>query len=255
MISELEPDEGPEEPGRTGAASDVLGAEPQGPGRWPWRWVLGTAVATVVVGAATLQAVGYGEPSRPDLHHYRLSGDGPCGGDVLQPLSSAFGPGRTDSTALVSRTGPVLDQGQCLFTARVPLAGTQWTAWYKVTVTVELHKKTDPAPEFEARNRHYGPDLDAFAVAATDATDRVTPVTGLGDRAYLLDGHRLDHALTVLHGGAVLTIDAAADEPWAGPGTAPPPDAAGLPPEPPGLPPLHEALIASMRRLMSALSG
>lgn len=250
MITELESAEEPEGPEESSAGVDVMSAEPRGPGRWPWRWVLMAVVATAAVGAITLQAIGYREVSPPDLHHYRVSDVSPCSGDNLKPLSDAFGPS-SDVSSMERRTSSALDQAQCEIDAQVPIAGTHWQAWYKVTVTVELHKKTDPAPEFEARNRPNGPDLDPFAISALANVDRVTPVPHLGDKAYLLDGYgsdwyERDHVLTVLHGGAVFTLDARAQERWASP---------GLQQKLPTLPPLRPALIATMHRLMSAQSS
>jgi hypothetical protein len=256
LITEVESAEGPDGPDgpeEAGAAADVVDAVPGGPGKRPWAWALGAVVVTSAAWALTLQGIGYGEASPPDLHHYRLS-DNPCGGFNLKPLADAFGITSLPVGSAVIGTGPALDTSQCDMAAQAPVAGTRWKMSYSVTVTVELHKKTDPAAEFEDRNRPHGPGFDSSTVTSADATDRVTPVPHLGDEAYLLVGDDTDRALTVLHGGAVFVIDVAAVEQWADP-AHPPPDTDGYPQQPPSLKRLDPALIATMRRIMSALSS
>jgi hypothetical protein len=251
VITEPEMAGQPEEPGDT--ADVVSGADARDRGRWPWLWVFGTVLATSAVWALTLHGIGYGHDAAPDLHHYRLTGS-PCAGDDLQPLTDAFGTGHFASQPAQTRQGPTLDQTQCVLDAQGP-AGAHWEAVYTVTVTVELHKKTDPAAEFVDRNRPHGPNLDpSYVLPVIDETDRVSPVPHLGDRAYLLTGDDRDRALTVLHGGAVFTLDLAADEQWAGPGALPP-DALGYPQQPPGLSRFDPALTATMRHLMAVLSA
>ena len=79
-------------------------------------------------------------------------------------------------------------------------------------------------------------------------------VPHLGDKAFLFTGSDTDQALTVLHGGAVFTVDLGAVQQWAGPGD-PPTTAKGLPQQPPGLTRFHPAMEATVTRLMSVLSG
>jgi hypothetical protein len=67
-----------------------------------------------------------------------------------------------------------------------------------VTVTVELHKKTDPRAEFD--------DQRALILPTLVPASRVIRVPGLGDEAYFLvtDPDQID--LKVLHGGLVLQL-------------------------------------------------
>lgn len=258
MITEPESADLPEEPREPDALpqADVVstapGSAPRSGGTWPWRWTLGAVVATSAAWALILQGTGYGHASAPDLHHYRLT-DSPCQGDNLKPLADALGATRTSANPAEIRTGTALDQAQCVMGAEGTV-GEHWQSTYTVTVTVELHKKTDPRPEFEDRNRPHGPDLDPSGAAAdTDETDRVALVPDLGDEAYVLAGDDSHQALTALHGGAVFTVDVDADTQWTGAGGVPP-DANGYPQQPPGLTRLQPALIATVRRVMSALS-
>ena len=208
---------------------------------------------TSAVWALTLHAIDFGQDSLPDLHHYQLTGS-PCAGDELKPLTDAFGTSHYASGAALIRKGRTLDQAQCVLDAQAP-AGAHWNAVYTVTVTIELHKKTDAAAEFADRNRPLGPNLDpAFALPVIDETDHVSPVPHLGDRAFLLTGDDRDLGLTVLHGGAVFTVDLAADEQWTGPGALPA-DAYGYPQQPPSLTRFDAPMTATVRRLMSALSA
>jgi len=254
MITEPEPADEPAEsagPRARADEADVVGAEPRGRARWPWGWVLGAVLATSAAWAVTLQAVDYGRPSPPDLHHYRITGN-PCDDVTLTPLARALGtsPEPADTT---TRTGPTLDQVRCALKAGAPVAGTHWKGTYQVTVFIEVYKKTDPAAEFEDRNRPDGPDLDAFSEDTDDETAHVTPVRDLGDRAYLLTGSDTHRVLTVLHGGAVFTLDISALELWAGPGVLPP-DADGFPQRPPSLARFDPVLVTTVRGLMTAMS-
>ncbi|WP_329140161.1 hypothetical protein OG552_35435 [Streptomyces sp. NBC_01476] len=225
--------------------------EPGQPYTWPWPWVLGTAVVTSAIWGLTLQSTGYGHASAPDLHGYRLAGS-PCAGYNLKPLTDAFRTSRFFASPADIRTGSALSQAQCVITAEAPVRD-HWKNSYTVTVTVELHKKTDPTAEFEDRNRPNGPNLDSSVlVPGTDETDQVFPVDHLGDEAYLLTGNAQEQALTVRHGGAVFTIDLAATEQWTGDDI--PSDAYGYPQQMPSLDRFHPALTEGMRRLMGALS-
>lgn len=252
MITEPEMAGGPQE---SGPAGDVVGSgDGRKPGRRPWTWVAGAVVVTSAMWGLVLRGTGYGHDAGPDLHGYRLTGS-PCAGDNLKPLTDAFG---TDSHEWAGpaelRTGPALDQAQCVLMMMPKVVG-QWRVSYRVTVTAELHKETDPAAEFEDRNRPHGPNLDpVFVVEALDETDRVVPVAHLGDSAYLLVGDDNEQALTVRHGGAVFTVDIAADSQWVGSDEMPP-DADGMPPKAPGLSRFRPALTDTVRRIMADLTA
>lgn len=264
MIGEPESEgdvEGAEGRWPAGASADTVQAGDRSPGKRPWGWVLGAVVATSAAWALALNLSGYGQPSRPDLHHYRLSGS-PCGGSTLKPLTDALGTSRFEVSPADTQTGPALDAAECTLTAQRS-AGTHWQASYDAVVTVQLHKKTDPAAEFDdlGSSRHtlepVAPsDADSgttTAILTTGATAHVVRVPGLGDRAYLLtsDG---DQTLTVLHGGAVLSVAVSVVEKWSGPGAVPPPAADGFPQRPPRPTSLRPVLVATARGLMSALS-
>ncbi|MEW1865569.1 hypothetical protein AB0399_35220 [Streptomyces sp. NPDC088194] len=260
---EVEGDGGdPEGAWTEGASADVVRGGVRGARTRPWPWVLGAVVATSAVWALVLQLSGYGKESVPDLHHYRISGS-PCGGSSLKPLTDALGAGHVEVFPADTQTGPALDQAACTLTAQRSV-GTHWQASYSTVVTVQLHKKTDPAAEFDdvGSSRHtvepVAPSDDGSgtttAILATAGSTHVVRVPDLGDRAYLLTSGR-DETLTVLHGGAVLTVAVDVQEKWTGPGAVPPPDADGIPQRPPRQAGYRAALVATMRGLMSALSG
>lgn len=221
--------------------------------RRPWTWALGAAALTSALWGLGLHAADSGgHTSAPDQHGYRLNAS-PCAGSDLKPLTDAFGAKDFFAGPADIRTGPTLDQTRCLLTTPATIRAG-WTSAYAVTVTVELHKKTDPAPEFRDRSRPNGPNLQLpYAVSGPAETDRVTAVPGLGDRAFLLTGNDSRQSLTVLHGGAVFTVDLAADQRWVG-GDEVPQDVNGLPGNPPSLARFHPAMTATVRRLMDVLS-
>ncbi|MFI1098712.1 hypothetical protein [Streptomyces sp. NPDC020917] len=218
-----------------------------------------TVVATSAAWALALNLSGYGQTSPPDLHHYRLSGS-PCSGFTLKPLTDSFGTSHFDASPAVTRTSPVLDLAECTLTAQ-STAATHWTTSYNAFVTVQLHKKTDPADEFDDLNGPHGPGrapsgvvLDPTSRVAMSSAKTSVPVPGLGDQAYLLTGDSAgEETLTVLHGGAVLTIAVNVDQQWSGPEGIPP-DSDGYPQKPPELSSRRPALVAAIRSLMSALS-
>ncbi|WP_328459559.1 hypothetical protein [Streptomyces sp. NBC_00448] len=260
---EVEGDGGdPEGAWRKGASADVVRGGVRGARTRPWPWVFGAVVATSAAWALVLHLSGYGKEAVPDLHHYRISGS-PCSGSSLKPLTDALGTGHVEVSPAEMQTGPALDAAECTLTAQRSV-GTHWQASYSTVVTVQLHKKTDPAAEFDdvGGSRHtlepVAPSDDGSgtttAILAVGGSTHVVRVPDIGDRAYLMtsDG---DETLTVLHGGAVLTVAVDVQEKWTGPGALPPPDADGIPQRPPRQAGYRPALVATMRGLMSALSG
>lgn len=244
-----EPEMGDEPDGRwdSGASEDTVVAEPMGRQRLPWLWVLGTVVATSAVWALALQATRYGDAASPDLHHYRLSA-GPCSGYSLKPLIDVFGVSHVEAAPVDTRSSPALDQAQCTLTAHTP-AEEPWLE-YSVAVTVELHKKIDPAVEFEDNlPGGYGPAQSSDTAKAGE-TGHAIPVAGLGDKAYLLVYDDSNLGVRVLHGGAVFTVDVNVY-----PGGVPSPHTNGYPQQqPPSVNRLRPAVIATARTIMSALS-
>jgi hypothetical protein len=252
--------------------TDTLMAGSERSRHQPWRWGIGTTGLVSAAWALALHLTGYGDVLPPDLHHYHLTGS-PCSGSTLKPLTDAFGSGFSSTFPVDTQTGPALDQAQCALSTQGSVGTTHWQASYTVTVTVQLHKETDPAPEFDDRNNPHelehgtttGADTSSrnahivivdpsSGIPAPGQNKRVESVPSLGDRAYLLTGDDGDQTLTVLHGGAVFTLDVKVLEQWAGSRAMPPSDPNGHSEQPPSTGRLRPALIAAMHTLMSALS-
>ncbi|MFC4033110.1 hypothetical protein ACFO3J_16680 [Streptomyces polygonati] len=251
-----------DEPGAVGPGGPLGGSEHPLPieglaggftERRPWWWALGGVLGASAVWAAVLHGTGYGHRPAPDLHGYHLI-DSPCGGFNLKALTDAVHSTSYQASPTDLRRGPALDSAACTLTT-VASAGNGWTSTYTVTVGVELHKKTDPRVEFEDRNHLESASLSAeepgTLVVGTSPPDKVTSVAGLGDSAYLLTAGNSDQTLTVLHGGAVFSLQLSRYSNWNGPGI-PPTDAELFRPTPVDLGP---ALRAAMRHLMGVLSS
>ena len=200
MISEPELTGGPEYP-----APELLGADdpeprPAGagrPGRRAWVWGLGGAVVASTAWAGGLHAYDLHRHHGPDLHGYVL-GDSPCAGDTLQPLTRALGARDFQAVSpAVVHLGPALDQIRCTISAVSAIAGSG-SPRYEAFVTVDLHKKTDPRPEFDDQR-----SLDTTDLVPVENTEAVP---GLGDEAYLVTISDQTEELKVLHGGAVFTL-------------------------------------------------
>ncbi|MEU1494244.1 hypothetical protein ACFYPA_10880 [Streptomyces sp. NPDC005775] len=251
MISE------PEMAGEFGASAgrDVLdhsGPRPGGerPPRAPrpgarWLWALGGVVVASAVWGAVLVADG-SRDGAPDLHGYRLGQD-PCAAVGLKSIGAAIAPREPESeyeTGILRHDA--LDQAQCDFSLRTgseqQRAEKGWFVEYTVTVKVALHKKTDPAVEFEAERT-----LTDFGV---DPKTKVEAVPGLGGKAYLLSLEGGDQELRVLHGGAVLSLALSCSNNWYDDGQEPG-DAVELP----DLGVHKAAMISDMRDLMSTLQS
>ncbi|WP_327290257.1 hypothetical protein [Streptomyces sp. NBC_01198] len=187
---------GPDEGGAE-VISDADRAPRWGGLRRPWVWGAGGVLLASALWAGGLRAWAVAHDGPPDLHGYAL-GDSPCAGDTLAPLTTAL---HAADTAAVSpaaaRLGPALDQIRCTLSVGAP-GGPDSTDRYEIFVTIDLHKRTDPRPEFE----------DQARVDATDLTpvESVRRVTGLGDEAVAQTLSRQSEELKVLHGGAVFTV-------------------------------------------------
>ncbi|MBM9435310.1 hypothetical protein [Actinacidiphila bryophytorum] len=223
-------------------------------------------VGGIVVASAVWGAVLYGAGgTAPDLHGYRLGGN-PCVGDTLQRLKDATGArGFVASEAAVNR-GPALDRLSC-FLSDSPAAGDGWVTGYSVGVSIELHKKTDPRAEFEntARSRNStvpgggGGSGAAVGMVVTgdlfDSGADVHPVTGVGDEAYVLVSRGSHQTLTVLYGGAVLSLQLSASHQWNGTGDPPADSGSAAEPADPDVTRLRPAMTAAMRDLMASLAS
>ncbi|MFI1096808.1 hypothetical protein [Streptomyces sp. NPDC020917] len=229
-----------------------------GPGagrRAPWIWALGGFAAAAALAAGALQVTGYGRTPAPDLHGYRLASD-LCTSLHLQPLVDAIGaPGMT-AVPQPTRRGATIDHTSCQLAGSVS-HGDGWSTDYTVEVTVDLHKKHDPRPEFEDAVRDEAaspaPGASLLPVPPPGEATVVTAYPGLGDRAYLA-GSRTRQALGVVHGGAVLSLSVQAANTFTVAGSAPLASATTTLPGPTDTTSLRPALPASMRLLMTALT-
>ncbi|WP_329177507.1 hypothetical protein [Streptomyces sp. NBC_01477] len=168
-----------------------------GGARRPWVWGVGGVVLASALWAGGLRLWSAHHNGRPDLHGYVL-GDSPCGGSTLAPLTRAL---RAADSAAVSpaaaRLGPALDQIRCTLSVGAPDSGGGMDR-YEIFVTIDLHKRTDPRPEFDDQLRIDGTDLTPVESAHR--------VAGLGDEAVAQTLSRQSEELKVLHGGAVFTL-------------------------------------------------
>jgi hypothetical protein len=135
----------------------------------------------------------------PDMHGYVL-GDSPCAGRTLTPLTTALRATEAESVSPAAvHLGRALDQIRCTVSAAAPPPeGDTGMARYEVFVGIDLHKATEPRPDFDDQR-----GLDTTDLAPVDS---VTSVPGLGDEAYLLAISAQTQELRVLHGGAVFTL-------------------------------------------------
>lgn len=182
----------------------------------PWAWAAGAVVLTSAAWAGALQATGYGRTSAPDLHGYHI-GRSACAGSTLQPLVDSLGARTFDEGTLPTLShSSAVDHVNCQLSA----LGTSVTGWqteYTISVEVDLHKKTDPAAEFDAVSQSKvltpPPGNTGLAFLFTDDKSTTTHPTGLGDRANLVSGHSRQ-TLSVRHGGAVFVMTLTARTEW-----------------------------------------
>lgn len=275
MITEPEMADGPEQdrpagvPGEALAAGSGSGSEPAprpGPGSrygygygkfGPWRWAVGGVAVACAIWTTVLTGTGYGRTPAPDLHGYHLTGS-LCTSSHLAPLVDVLPAEVFAADNPPVRRGPSLDRATCTLAGSAPIGGG-WTHTYVITVSVDLHRRTDPRAEFE--------DTAGIQVAVpvarpsgvfismADGIDSTRPYPGLGDRAYLTTGTSRQ-ALSVLHGGAVLSVIVDASTRW--PGADSPPanlDGSFTIPPIPGSTAVRPALAPTVRHLMALLSG
>jgi hypothetical protein len=223
---------------------DVLataGRDPAPRFRMPrhWRWALGGALAASAVWAGTVTAW---DPAgrTPDLHGYHLAPN-PCAGRALGPLFDAtprhgFSPDPADTL-----WGSALDRTRCSAENLVGDDNGGSPYDYSASLTVELHKKTDPRPEFEDQHRDTLPSVT-----------RIDRVRGLGDQAYLLHVDPATLQLDVLHGGAVISLSfSVSPDP---PTTAPHPDGSEMPaPQSPDR--FAPQMVAAVRNVMADMKA
>lgn len=188
-------------------------------GKVAWLWAVGGLLAGLAIGAGALLGAGFSRGHSPDLHGYRLRGD-LCTGQHLQPLTDALAAQTLESDPGLTRQGTELGHSSCQLFGFTD-AGDGWQSDYTVTVTVDLHKKSDPAAEFAdaVHVAGFAPAPPGTYVPGGDgAVIRSFP--GLGDRAYLTTS-RSAQTLSVLRGGAVVTVSVDAAIDWVKQAAAP----------------------------------
>jgi hypothetical protein len=182
--AQTSPGFGPPQPGYYGppAAPGVPGAPPvAGGGR---RGAAGKAVLWAVVGAAVASALWAGgvfvlggdDSSAPSLHGYKPVKD-LCAAADLSAFDEKYPKGDDDPTKYVSDR-PALVQMYC--SKGLEQEDSSASTGY-VSVEADLHRKADPAPEFEDHWRSFGDHG-----ADPDDNYKVTAVDGFGDEAYLI---------------------------------------------------------------------
>jgi hypothetical protein len=166
------------------------GGAPAGGTRWsryrrPWMWALGGALAASALWAAGLAAYRTGDP---DLGGYRAA-PSLCAEAPLSALVTALGKrGATMDAQAFSH--PALDRSYCTVHLGEPPTG------YEASLRYELHRKTDPGPEFEARHRE--------AAMPDEPVPELVP--GLGEKAYFSVSGGTYADLYVLDGPVVLAL-------------------------------------------------
>ncbi|MFD4798873.1 hypothetical protein [Streptomyces anulatus] len=196
------------EPGPDGPADVVSGFDrgPSAAGRRRGKALLWGAVGAVVASAVWATAVfayGIGGDRKPDPRGYRVESD-TCAAMELNALAKAVGePSAEPSTELDGIEHPALHRIRCTvgFTVAPAPDGEEdsgWSTGYQASLTAELHKETDPRPEFEASSTLT--EIDGTGV------DRVERVPGLGDLAYLVIMEDESMSVRVVDGGAVVTL-------------------------------------------------
>ncbi|MFF7366851.1 hypothetical protein ACIP3A_33125 [Streptomyces tricolor] len=149
-------------------------APPAGGGTGAGRAVLWAAVGAVVASAAWAAGVFVvgGNGDSADLRGYSAPGNMCSSADY-----TSFKDEYTENDSSPTRTSlkdPALEESYCSLSLKKP--GSTYADAY-LTLQLDLHKKTDPGPEFTATWKNYGDSHKGYDV------DRVE---GIGDEAYLV---------------------------------------------------------------------
>ncbi|MFD6985465.1 hypothetical protein ACFWAX_32955, partial [Streptomyces sp. NPDC059956] len=170
MIGEPEIDGGWETAEQVREAAPDLPDERVRAPRRPWWWALGGMVAASAVWAGTLAAQDrFADTPRMDYRHSaNLCRDAP-----LKLLGEVAGKAFEDNETSRGES-PAQDWASCRFGHMYE----EESASYGAHVLVELHKKTDPGPEFAT-----GPGGGSTYLRMDPGERREVP--GLGDRAVL----------------------------------------------------------------------
>ncbi|WP_433545917.1 hypothetical protein ACQPZG_12720 [Streptomyces sp. CA-294286] len=204
--------------------------------RRPWLWAAGGAVLASALWAGGLHAFGQDDEG-PDQRGYRITAE-TCEKAPLSALTERFGARDRSADSSERFEDPAYDRSVCQMGLKSTDQHTEgWPTVYRAGLVIEQHRRTDPGPELEARLNagEYGTEPE------------VTPVEGLGDRAFHLAFTeeyyvRDDRQLVVQDGGIVLVLSVDGSVEYEGErGVAP--SYAGVP----------ELLESDMRELMTLL--
>ncbi|PCG82704.1 hypothetical protein CIB93_28595 [Streptomyces sp. WZ.A104] len=210
-------------------------------------WGLGGAVVASAVWAAAVFTYGFGD-GKPDLRGYRL-GEEPCAAMKLTALSGAAGKAEDGPSEQPGRIEhPAVDRVDCAvsltpFEAPEEDAAAGWSVQLYVPMRIELHKETDPGPEFEALIK----ERDPFGTEVVKAER----IPDLGDSAYLVTMDDDSSQVSVLDGGAVITLGISVSTLYDGEDDDGP-DSGPVLPE---LSPYQGALISDVREVIDALKA
>ncbi|MFF3849969.1 hypothetical protein [Streptomyces sp. NPDC002328] len=150
-------------------------APPSGGGRGgAGRAVLWAVVGAVVASAAWAAGVFllWGDQDEPVLRGYTAPANLCTGADYSSFEAEYTGDAGTPTHNELE--DPALDDSYC--SVSLKKSGSTYTDAY-LSIRLELHKKTDPGPEFTARWKNYAEGRTGYDVDS---------VTGIGDEAYLV---------------------------------------------------------------------
>ncbi|WP_411105659.1 hypothetical protein [Streptomyces sp. cmx-4-9] len=234
MISEPEL-EGQWEPAAPPEVAQGAPPRERGPVR-PWWWVSAAVLATSAVWAGGLFL--YGERLTAPEVRYETP-DNLCEKVKLSALGEALRDLSDDADPHRENRHPALDWATCSRSGSTPAGDDA----YFVTAEVELHKKTDPAAEFEAGSPY---DRAYSQGGGPRKDDPWEAVAGLGEQALITapdpSGAGSDLRLRVRDGGAVFTLQVVFLTEVAGEDRSRPDREA-----------LKAAMVKDMRTLMAAL--
>ncbi|MFH9267968.1 hypothetical protein ACH4KN_27525 [Streptomyces sp. NPDC017546] len=204
---ELVGEPGPPEPADVVSGFDPGQEVPAGGRRRVRRllWAAAGALVASAVWATAVFAYGIGGDRKPDPRGYRVESDS-CAAVELTALARSVGkPAAEPATELDGIEHPALHRIRCtvdfaVAVVRAPEGEEEsgWSTGYQASLTAELHKETDPRPEFEASSTLT--EVDGTGV------DRVERVPDLGDLAYLLVLEDESLRVRVVDGGFVATL-------------------------------------------------
>ncbi|NEC44512.1 hypothetical protein [Streptomyces sp. SID8016] len=166
-------------------------------------WAVAGALVASAVWASAVFGYGIGRDGKPDPRGYRVESDS-CTAMRLPALTKVLGEQVSEpATELDGIEHPALHRIRCTVafqTRDTPVgeSGTRGSVEFGVSLTAELHKETDPRPEFEASSTLT--EIDGSVV------ERVERVPDLGDQAYLLTLEAGVLRLNVVEGGAVVRL-------------------------------------------------